>query len=105
MANERDEEDEDNEEEEEDEDAEEDEYLTKFINRTGPVSFTSSGLDLKQVMQLLSNFFNLLQVLKKVDQPQRPGSKRSYVEVEEDDDIDKDKEKKCEFDSSGSRNC
>ena len=50
VANEGDEEDEDNEEEEEDEDAEEDEYLTKFINRTGPVSFTSSGSYLKRVM-------------------------------------------------------
>ena len=50
-------------------------------------------------------FFNLLQVLKKVDRPQRSGSKRSYVEVEEDDDINEDIEKKREFDSSGSQNC
>ena len=49
MVDEEDEEDEDNEEEEEDEDAEEDEYLAKFINKTGPVSFTSSGSDLKWV--------------------------------------------------------
>ena len=51
VANEGDEEDEDNEEEEEEEDEniEEDEYLAKFINRIGPVSFTSSGSDLKQV--------------------------------------------------------
>ena len=47
VANEGDEEDEDN--EEEDEDAEEDEYLAKFINRAGPISFTSSGSDLKRV--------------------------------------------------------
>ena len=50
VANEGDEEDEDNEEEEDDEDAEEDEYLAKFINRAGPVSFTSSRSDLKRVM-------------------------------------------------------
>ena len=50
MANEGEEEDEDNEEEEEDEDAEEDEYLAKFINRVGPVSFTSSRSDLKRVI-------------------------------------------------------
>ena len=49
MANEGDEEDEDNEEEEEEEDTKEDEYLTKFINRSRPVSFTSSGSDLKRV--------------------------------------------------------
>ena len=40
MVDERDEEDEDNEEEEDDEDAQEDDYLAKFINQTGPVSFT-----------------------------------------------------------------
>ena len=38
------------EEEEEEEDIEEDEYLTKFIKKKGPVSFTSSGLDFKRVM-------------------------------------------------------
>ena len=37
------------EEEEEDEDIQEDEYLVKFINKKGPVSFTSSGSDFKQV--------------------------------------------------------
>ena len=50
MVDEGDEEDEDNEEEDDDEDTEEDEYLTKFINKTGPVSFTSSGSDCKRVM-------------------------------------------------------
>ena len=50
VVDEGDEEDEDNEEEEDDEDAEEDEYLTNFINKTGPVSFTSSGSDFKRVM-------------------------------------------------------
>ena len=44
-------------------------------------------------------------MLKKVDQPKRPGSKRSYVEEEEDYDIDDNKEKKCKFDSSRSQNC
>ena len=49
MVDEGDEEDEDNEEEEDDEDTKEDEYHAKFINKTGPVSFTSSGSDFKQV--------------------------------------------------------
>ena len=50
VVDEGDEEDEDNEEEEDDEDTKEDEYLTKFINKTGPISFTSSGSDLKRVI-------------------------------------------------------
>ena len=42
--------DEEEEEEEDAEDAEEDKYLAKFINKTGPVSLTSSGSDFKWVM-------------------------------------------------------
>ena len=52
VVDERDEEDENNEEKEDDEDAEEYEYLTKFINKTGSVSFTSIGLEFKWVTSI-----------------------------------------------------
>ena len=84
----------DDEEEEDDEDDEEDQYLAQFINKSGPVSSLQAGQFDQAGHKLLFNFSHFVQVLRKIDRPQRSASKRSYVEEEPDDDDDDDKSKK-----------